>query len=745
MIDELSRPGRPGPLERILDWIEDACVLFDRRLDLVYANAPGRVLFGLAPDGLAGRSLHSALPAAIASEFQRAALAAFANRTRARAALHDQSTGRWLDALIYPSSDGLLAIIADVTSAKRSELELAAHADYLQQLVDQIPAFLWVIDRNLVVRRIEGGRPMLEALDRDRLIGLSMADVTSMGSNQKDLELSVDMHRRVLQGVPGQYRATWKGITLEARIRPLRDRDGDIVGILGVGIDVTEQTRMEEQLRGSEERFRAVVEGSTDLIAILDDDLRVTYASRSQGRILGYRASDGPTIDPWSLIHADDLDYAREQFATLGRRRSVRMSRPIRIRTKRGEWRHFVVTLTDLRHSRAVRGIVVNARDVTRELGLESRLRQSQKLEALGQLAGGVAHDFNNVLAAISGYAELLHGDLADDDQRRHDLDEILKAAARATGITRQLLAFSRHQTAAAARLDLVEVVHDLSRMLRALLPATIELQVSPERGAPPIEVLADRSQLEQVVMNLALNARDAMPTGGRLLVDVRTGTTPETAHTALLEVRDTGVGMSPDVQAHVFEPFFTTKEPGRGTGLGLATVYGIVRQHSASIEIVSAVGEGTTVTVRLPMATPGAEPVADEAERVELNHGGRVLVIEDEAQVREVTARFLRGAGYEVLTAADAGTALGLLASGGSFDLVLTDSAMPGMRGEDLAAEIAHVQPGLPVVLMSGYRDPSRPPRPSAVAAFIQKPFTMPALLAEVRRVLARDSPASE
>jgi two-component system cell cycle sensor histidine kinase/response regulator CckA len=257
--------------------------------------------------------------------------------------------------------------------------------------------------------------------------------------------------------------------------------------------------------------------------------------------------------------------------------------------------------------------------------------------------------------------------------------------------------------------------------------------------------VLADRSQLEQVVMNLALNARDAMPTGGRLLVDVRTGTTPETAHTALLEVRDTGVGMSPDVQAHVFEPFFTTKEPGRGTGLGLATVYGIVRQHSASIEIVSAVGEGTTVTVRLPMATPGAEPVADEAERVELNHGGRVLVIEDEAQVREVTARFLRGAGYEVLTAADAGTALGLLVSGGSFDLVLTDSAMPGMRGEDLAAEIAHVQPGLPVVLMSGYRDPSRPPRPSAVAAFIQKPFTMPALLAEVRRVLARDSPASE
>jgi two-component system cell cycle sensor histidine kinase/response regulator CckA len=497
---------------------------------------------------------------------------------------------------------------------------------------------------------------------------------------------------------------------------------------------------MEEQLRGSEERFRAVVEGSADLIAILDDDLHVTYASPSQGRILGYRASDGQTIDPWSLIHADDVDYAREQFATLRRRRSVRMSRPIRIRTKRGEWRCFVVTLTDLRRSRAVHGIVVNARDVTKELGLEARLRQSQKLEALGQLAGGVAHDFNNVLAAISGYAELLHGDLAADDRRRYDLDEILKAAARATGITRQLLAFSRHQASAAARLDLVEVVHDLSRMLRALLPATIALQVSPERGAAPIEVLADRSQIEQVVVNLTVNARDAMPTGGSLSVEVRTGTTPETAHTALLEVRDTGIGMSPDVQAHVFEPFFTTKEPGRGTGLGLATVYGIVRQHSASIEIASAVGKGTTVTVRLPMAAPGAEPVVDEAEHVERNHGGRVLVIEDEAQVREVAGRFLQRAGYEVLTAADAGTALALLTSGGPFDLVLTDSAMPGMRGEDLAAEIAHIQPGLPVVLMSGYRDPARPSKSSAVAAFLQKPFTMPALLAEVRRVLARD-----
>jgi two-component system, cell cycle sensor histidine kinase and response regulator CckA len=710
----------------------------------VYANALGSALFGLAPNDLVGRNLRSPFPTAIAAEFQRTALPAFASGTTARATLHDEATGRWLDATIYPSSDGVLAIIADITAKKHTANELAARADYLQQLVDQIPAFLWVIDRDLIVRRIEGGRPMLKALDRDRLLGLPMAEVTAMGSSPRDIELSVEMHRRVLQGTPERYRATWKGITLEARIRPLRDRDGEIVGILGVGIDVTEQTRTEAQLRDSEERFRAVVEGSADLIAILDDDLRVTYASPSHGRVLGYRASERQTIDPWSLVHPDDIDYAREQFATFERRRSVRLSRPIRIRTKRGEWRSFAITLTDLRRDHAVRGVIVNARDVTRELGLESQVRQSQKLEALGQLAGGVAHDFNNVLAAISGYAQLLHQDLADDDPRRCDLDEILKAADRATGITRQLLAFSRHQAPASTRLDLVEVVHELSRMLRALLPATIAFSESPERGGPPIEVLADRGQLEQVIMNLTVNARDAMPAGGTLSVDVRTETTPETMATAVLEVRDTGIGMSSDVQAHVFEPFFTTKEPGQGTGLGLATVYGIVRQHAGSIEIASAVGAGTTVTVRLPMAAPGAALVVDETERMQRDHSGRVLVVEDEMQVREVAARFLRRAGYEVLTAADAGTALELLTSAGSFDLVLTDSAMPGMRGEDLATEIAQVEPGLPVLLMSGYRDPARPPTSSAVVAFIQKPFTMPVLVAEVQRLIARDRSSS-
>jgi hypothetical protein len=608
--------------ERVLDWIDDGCVLFDKRLDCVYANRSAGVLFGLAPEDIVGRSLHSEFPAAIASEFQREALTAFSNQKPARATLQDEPAGKWHELSLHPSPAGLLAIITDITARKRAEVERAAHTEYLQQLVDQLPAFLWVIDRDLIVRRIEGGRPMLRALDRDRLIGLSQLEVTRMGCNAEDTELSMEMHRRALHGLSGQYRATWKGITLESRIRPLRDRDDNIVGIVGVGIDVTKET------------------------------------------------------------------------------------------------------------------------------ALEAQLRQSQKLEALGQLAGGVAHDFNNVLAAIDGFAQLLHEDLAADDLRRRDVEEILKAAQRATRITRQLLAFSRHQVPAAKSVNLVDVVHELSRMLRALLPATIALRVSPEPGGSAIEVLADRSQLEQVIMNLTLNARDAMPSGGTLHIDVRTGTTPDSAHTAILEVRDTGVGMTPEVQSRVFEPFFTTKEPGRGTGLGLATVYGIVRQHSGAIDVASVPGQGTTVTVRLPMArpeTPEEEVVVEEPGSVEGTAGGRVLVVEDEAHVCEVTARLLQRAGYDVATATDAETALGMLTSSGPFDVVLTDSAMPGMRGEDLVAEIARVQPGLPVILMSGYTDLERSPGSAAVTGFLQKPFAVPVLLAEVRRAIARDRAASE
>jgi hypothetical protein len=443
-------------------------------------------------------------------------------------------------------------------------------------------------------------------------------------------------------------------------------------------------------------------------------------------------------MDPFSLMHPDDEDYLRAQYKTVECGRSKRVPRPVRARNKNGEWKTFVVTLTNLRQSEHVGGMVANSRDVTKELELETQLRQSQKLEALGQLAGGVAHDFNNVLAAIDGFARILTEDLAANDPRRSDASQILKAAERGMRITRQLLAFARHQVPTTSRLDLVEVVNDLRGMLRALLPATIDLRVAPEPGAAPIAVHADRSQLEQVIINLAVNARDAMPAGGILSIETRVGTTPDTAHTATIEVTDTGVGMSPEVQARMFEPFFTTKEPGRGTGLGLAMVYGVVRQHSGAIDIASVVGRGTTVTVRLPTATSAAETdLAPAKPAMTQDHHGRVLIVEDEEQVRDITARFLQRAGYDVVTASDATAALGLIESATPLDLVLTDSAMPGMRGEDLAEEVVRIQPGLPVIVMSGYADSDSAHTSSAIVSFVQKPFTTEALLGEVRRAI--------
>lgn len=230
------------------------------------------------------------------------------------------------------------------------------------------------------------------------------------------------------------------------------------------------------------------------------------------------------------------------------------------------------------------------------------------------------------------------------------------------------------------------------SKRIDRELPASIALRVSPQQGGTPVDVLADRGQLEQVVLNLSVNARDAMPAGGTLFIEVRTGSTMDSSYTAILEVRDTGVGMTPGVQARVFEPFFTTKELGRGTERGLATVYGIVRQHSGAIEIASVCGRGTAVTVRLPLAPAEREAIVEASARVESNQSGRVLGVEDEDHVRDVTARLLQRAGYDVATASDAETALGVLALSAPFDLVLTDSAMPGMRGEDLV--IANERP---------------------------------------------------
>ena len=363
---------------------------------------------------------------------------------------------------------------------------------------------------------------------------------------------------------------------------------------------------------------------------------------------------------------------------------------------------------------------------------LQEQLQHAQKLEAVGRLAGGVAHDFNNLLTAIDGYSELALQRLAPNHPVRSDLDEVRRAAGRASGLTRKLLAFSRRQVFSPRVVDLSAVVREAEQMLRRLMGSTVELETT--LAGRPALVHADPGQLEQVITNLVLNARDAMPGGGT----VRVETGIEGARVRLA-VEDEGIGMDDDTRARLFEPFYTTKEPGKGTGLGLAVVHGIAMQSGAEIAVQSVLGRGSRFELVFGLASAddgddGRLRSAESAQGTET-----VLLVEDEPAVREIAQRMLELAGYSVVTAASGDEAIRIVEQLPPIDVLLTDIVMPGLSGVELAATLCARFPGLPVVLMAGYTGDTEPLEglPAGRAAFLEKPFTGSALVAEVRAVL--------
>jgi signal transduction histidine kinase len=376
----------------------------------------------------------------------------------------------------------------------------------------------------------------------------------------------------------------------------------------------------------------------------------------------------------------------------------------------------------------------------------QQQLLHAQKLEAVGRLAGGVAHDFNNITTTILGYCELLAGEMAPEDPRRADLVEIRRAADRAAGLTRQLLAFSRKQVMVLQPVRLNDIVTDMDRMLRRLIGEDIELVTRLAEDAGWVQ--ADPGQIEQVIVNLAVNSRDAMPDGGKLTIETQNVTFDASAHADLepgphvmLAVSDTGIGIDAETRSRMFEPFFTTKGPGKGTGLGLAMVYGIVRQSGGSIYVYSEPEQGATFKIYLREITPPQEgrPRASQPIRA-LDGSETILLAEDEEGVRALARKVLQSHGYVVLDAADGPGALARAAAHAErIDLLLTDVIMPGLSGRHLAERVLTARPGIRVVFMSGYTDDAivRHGVLAAGVAYVQKPFTPEGLLRKVREVL--------
>jgi hypothetical protein len=496
-------------------------------------------------------------------------------------------------------------------------------------------------------------------------------------------------------------------------------------------------------------RFRSLVQSSSDLITVIDPGGTILYVSPSVERTVDAPPGGLTGVRLAELIHADDRGSALAFLAEVARDESRAGPVEWRMRGRDGGWLAVETIATGLLDDPDVQGVVLNSRDVTERKRLEAQLRQSQRLESVGQLAGGIAHDFNNFLSVIRGYARFVMDGLPEGSPLRADAAEIANAAERATRLTNQLLVFSRREVVRARVLDLSGVLGEIGSLLDRTLGEDVELQMSAADGLWHVE--ADPSQLEQVLVNLAVNARDAMPGGGALRIELANATFDDAearAHAGLapgryvrLTVRDTGRGMSPEVLDRAMEPFYTTKPKGQGTGLGLATVYGIVTHAGGNLEISSVPGEGTSVDVFLPATDADAleHPPSEDGE-APTAAGETILVVEDEDAVRRLTCRILARRGYEVVEACDGPSALEAWEHHeGHIDLLLTDVVMPGMSGKELAERLAERQPGLEPVFMSGYTDDVvlRHGVEGREQPLVQKPFDAETLLAAIRAAL--------
>jgi PAS domain S-box-containing protein len=655
------------------------------------------------------------------------------------------------------ASDGIagafVGAVTDVTEQRAAEEALRASEERFRGLVESAHEGVWALDTS--GRTSYVNRRMAEMLGHSvaEMMGRSLLDFMEP---EQALEARTLLARRE-QGIAELHEFVFRradGAPLVTRLSssPLRDASGAFAGALALVSDVTRKREAEQALRESEARLRLALDVAGVVVWERDlrtERLRDVALPRAQAPATLRADAMGDYAGFLARVHPDD----RERVARLNGDAVASCGEfAVEFRTAEAEgvtrWNRTVARVLADADGVPARMIGVS-QDVTAQRTLEAQLRQAQKMEAVGRLAGGVAHDFNNLLMVMSAGALFARSALPPDAPARQDLADVDAAVSRAAALTRQLLAFSRQQVLRLERLELNRVVANVERMLSRVIGEDIRLVTDLARDLAPVR--ADTGQLEQVLMNLAVNARDAMPAGGTLTLataNVRVGAGGEARFPGLqpgdyvaLRVRDTGMGMDAATQARIFEPFFTTKEPGRGTGLGLATVYGIVQQSGGHVYVESAPGAGTTLTVVLPAAedAPATHELPEAAPAIQRGTE-TILLVEDEPTVRSSVRRMLERAGYRVLEARHGGDALALAERhDGAIDLVLTDVVMPEIGALPLVERLRARWPRMRVLLMSGYSADlvDRAGGPAHELVLLAKPFAADVLLRHVRELL--------
>jgi PAS domain S-box-containing protein len=647
--------------------------------------------------------------------------------------------------------------VQDITERKRLEAELNRERDLWRTLLDNSPDHIYFKDtQSRFIRASKAQALQFGVKSPDEMVGRTDFDFFTEAHARPAFEDEQEIIRTGEPMIAKEEREVWKDghVTWASSTKmPMRDHTGKIIGIMGISRDVTGRKRAEEALATERQLLSSLITATPDTIYFKDRESRFIRINEAFARRQGLS-------DPSAALGKTDFDlfgeqHAREAYAD--EQRIVATGQPMIDKEEREDWKDGHVTWVSstkmplLDGTGKIIGLMGISRDITERKRLEAHLLQSQKMETVGKLAGGIAHEFNSILTAIIGQSELLLGDLPAGSPLAQNAAEITKAADRAATLTRQLLAYGRKQFLRPEALNLNQVITSMDGVLSHLMGGEmVDVNIVPATGLKAVK--ADTGQVEQVIMNLAMNARDAMPHGGKLTLETANvlfdqdsvGRNPELKPGAyvMLAITDTGRGMSEKVKAHAFEPFFTTKDVGQGTGLGLSTCYGIIKQSGGHINVYSEPGRGTTFKIYLPQVEPPTKIPIERLDSPDLPRGTEtILLVEDDPALREMAAALLRRLGYTVLVAANGIEALSLKQQRdiGHVDLLFTDVVMPHMSGKELSERVRALYPHTRILFTSAYTE-------NAIVhqgvldkgvALLQKPFTPSALALKVREAL--------